>query len=526
MRRSTTRLARSRRSLAPAALALVAGLAVLSPAPSSATDGGRPTGPAPQAADRAHARAGHALDRAREVLSGVPVAELPAAAEAPDATLALRDLFAALPELSGAQRAAADRILARPTNGRDPDAYRVRSRKTCGTHVCVHWVPTTSDAPPGRGWVDLTMSTMNAVWKREIGALGYRKPASDGTRGGNARLDVYLSDVGADGLYGYCQPETTVPGSPRRASGYCVLDNDFARTQFQAPPKESLRVTAAHEFFHASQFNYDSLEDDWFMEATATWMEERVYDSINDNRQYLRAGQVARPGEPLDVFNQYGSNQYGNWTFFEYLSSRWGNGIVRSAWNKAGAFAGAPNQYSTRAVRSVLAPHGGFPAVYSTVSAANTRPAETYAEGASWPSAAVARSWTLSKADPSRSDSARIDHMAARNLRATPGASLDASAWRLRVSVNGPRATTSPTAYLTIDRTGDRSTLTRRVRLNAQGNGRRSVPFSRAAVAGVTLTLANASTRFNCDEGTYLSCEGKPLDNNRAYAVTVKAFRP
>ena len=59
----------------------------------------------------------------------------------------------------------------------------------------------------------------------------------------------------------------------------------------------------------------------------------------------------------------------------------------------------------------MLAPHGGFPAVYSTTSAANTRPAETYAEGASWPSAAVARSWTLSKADPSRSDSATIDHL-------------------------------------------------------------------------------------------------------------------
>ena len=64
------------------------------------------------------------------------------------------------------------------------------------------------------------------------------------------------------------------------------------------------------------------------------------------------------------------------------------------------------------------------------------------------------------------------------------------------------------------------------MKLNAEGNGQQSVPFSQSGVAAVTLTLANASTRFNCHEGTDLSCEGKPLDNNRAYAVTVKAFRP
>ena len=49
----------------------------------------------------------------------------------------------------------------------------------------------------------------------------------------------------------------------------------------------SLRVTAAHEFFHAIQFAYDVNEDIWFMEGTATWVEDEVYDSINDNYQFL-----------------------------------------------------------------------------------------------------------------------------------------------------------------------------------------------------------------------------------------------
>ena len=58
---------------------------------------------------------------------------------------------------------------------------------------------------------------------------------------------------------------------------------------------QSAQVTAAHEFFHAIQFAYDYGEDAWMLEATATWMEERVFDKVNDNRQYLPAGQVADP---------------------------------------------------------------------------------------------------------------------------------------------------------------------------------------------------------------------------------------
>ena len=76
---------------------------------------------------------------------------------------------------------------------------------------------------------------MNAVWQREIGELGYRKPVRDGSRGGNTKLDVYLKDVGADGLYGYCAPENTEPGASALASGYCVLDNDFARSPVRRP---------------------------------------------------------------------------------------------------------------------------------------------------------------------------------------------------------------------------------------------------------------------------------------------------
>ena len=48
------------------------------------------------------------------------------------------------------------------------------------------------------------------------------------------------------------------------------------------------------------QFGYDQFEDAWFQEATATWMEERVYDAVNDNRQFLPASALALAGLSLD----------------------------------------------------------------------------------------------------------------------------------------------------------------------------------------------------------------------------------
>ena len=120
---------------------------------------------------------------------------------------------------------------------------------------------------------------------------GDRSPTAAAAATG--KLDVYLKELGGQGLYGYCAPEPA--GAGRRAPGYCVLDDDFARCQFGRAPIQTLRVTAAHEFLHAVQFGYDYREDPWLLEATATWIEERYADGVDDNRQYLAEGQLGVP---------------------------------------------------------------------------------------------------------------------------------------------------------------------------------------------------------------------------------------
>ena len=61
-------------------------------------------------------------------------------------------------------------------------------------------------------------------------------------------------------------------------------------------------MTAAHEYFHATQFAYDIAEDGWFLEATATWAEDELYDDVNDNVQYLTDSPITHPGQPIDKF--------------------------------------------------------------------------------------------------------------------------------------------------------------------------------------------------------------------------------
>lgn len=514
-----------RRTVAAAVVALSTALTLL-PATSSATTDGRGTPAAPATSQLVEQRASTVLAKVTAVLAGQSTEGQLSSQARPDATLALLDLFVALPDLSAEDRVTAATLLARPTDGpqQDPDGYTVPAKKRCAGNFCIHWVTSTSDAPPSSTWVNKNLTLLNQVWKLEVKKMGYRKPVKDGKHGGNSKLDVYLNDVGGQGLYGYCAPEYYAPGSKRRASGYCVLDNDFARSQFGAAPMDSLRVTAAHEFFHAIQFAYDFREDRWLLENTSTWMEERFADEVNDNRQYLPYGQMKQPAGSLDVFNQNGLNQYANWPFFEYLSSRYGNDIVRAIWNKAGTGEGAPNLYSTQAVKSVLKKEGGFTNVFRAYAGANTIPGRSYAEGGAWPSAALTRGWTLGKNARTATATIGINHLASRNVVIRPGQSLKGKRWMARITIDAPGRKTGAAAYIIIKKkTG--GWVRKGIALTEKGYGKAQFGFDTSSVKAVSVVLVNASTRFRCHEGTNLSCAGNPVDQNLPFTFKTAVFK-
>ncbi|GAB3858050.1 hypothetical protein GCM10028801_17410 [Nocardioides maradonensis] len=448
-------------------------------------------------------------------------------ADTPELTLQLRDLFVARSEFGIFDRMVASAILARPTDGsQDPqgDGYTKSATELCGRRICVHYVRSGADAPPNKGWVRHVLRTMGSVWTHEVDDLGFRRPPSDGRRGGDGRFDVYLTDLGARGLYGYCAPETRVKGQPMTASGYCVLDNDFSTKQYGAPRQVSLEVTAAHEFFHAIQFGYDFRADPWLMESTAVWMEESYADAANDNRRYLPYGDLHRPGVPLDSYSTTGLAQYGNWAFWEFLTQRYGDGLIRQVWNRVDARKGAPAQSSIPALSHVLnrrtGTTSGLADALAAYAVANLDPVGTYPEGRTWPSATYADRARMRHARGTRTLTARVDHLAAQDLIFRPPAT--GAARRLQLTVHGPRHRAR--AVVTI-RTRDGHGRSWPVVLR-RGTGVVVADFAPARVGSVVLTLVNGSGRYVCDRGTLLSCGGKPRDDHLRFTVDATVVAP
>ncbi len=365
-------------------------------------------------------------------------------------------------DLTPSQRRQADALLARPTApGGDPYAdYTVREAKPhCGGAICVHYVRRTADAPPrtdsDRDGVPNAVEKTLQITRDVHGTFvdsGYRRPDSDGKRGGRrGKVDIYLADLGDQGLYGYCTSD-----QPQKSNGtknywaYCAIDDDFSKKQFPSnTPQENRKVTLAHEYYHAVQFAYDFFEDPWFMEATATWVEDEVYDGINDNRQFLPAGQLGLPHIPLDRFG-YDGNHYGNWIFFRYLTEQWPAQtgslptLVLQAWRKASGRAGAPDLYSTEAVDAVLADLGAdFTNTYGDFAVANRDPAQILRRGRGLRGTrrrAPAKSHDVLDATHGR---CRRRHRrpphSSDTVRFKPGTDLDRAHWNLTLEVDLPR---------------------------------------------------------------------------------------
>jgi hypothetical protein len=489
----------------------------------------------------------YALERARSLfdLGGVRVRFGSVARPDPrSATLLLRDLALRVDRLRGRDRTAALRILARPTDGLigDPDRYSVAEQPPlCSTHTCVHYVGSTADAPPladttggpEPDHVEAVSAVVEEVWAAEVVGLGYRAPKSDLSSendGGSALLDVYLLDIGGDGLYGYCtsdDPHLQSSYPHWDMSAYCVLDDDYAVAQFgYADPMDPLRVTAAHELFHAVHFAYDVGEDAWLLESTATWIEDVVYDDIDDNLQYLGASPLAQPLIPLDKSSS--PRFYGVWIFWRFLTEYVGGSspdpsIVRAVWKRADGAANGPNMYSTQALaaavhaRTIDGTAWRLRWAFADFAVWNARPQRFYDEGAQYPKATVAKTATLTKTSPSNVSTAKLDHLTNRFVVVRRGAGLPAGA-RLRVRVDGPPSGQGPEASLLVIRTSGAS-FVRSIALDDAGKGSARVVFD-TTVSRVVVIVTNASVRYtDCywDLTPYACFGGRPVDENRVF---------
>ena len=190
---------------------------------------------------------------------------------------------------------------------------------------------TDSDSDGIPDMVELMAATAEKTYAVEIGEHGYTRPPSDrwySDNGGSDAYDIYILDLG-DLLYGFTQFEYLANLSGNNefseakeeyaATSYIVMNSNYS--SFLCEEAACVQVTFAHEFFHAIQFGYDAWDRIWFLEASAVWMEDEVYNDINDNYYFLELW-MKQPHVALDYSRA--PHWYGSWIFFRYLSEHLG----------------------------------------------------------------------------------------------------------------------------------------------------------------------------------------------------------
>jgi len=449
-------------------------------------------------------------DRRRHLV-GFSVAALLLLAAVPAAAPASPGLSAAVPSLASpsqkpflAPQPRPTEARGRPTDDPDPNrnAYTVpqapRSPR-CSLHFCVHWVAEGIDAPSltdadGDGvpdFVDQVLRIAERVHEVENDKLGWREPRSDGRRGGRkGKTDVYLSQIGGQ-LFGYAAPDRGQASKqhriPRRLHGYLVLDNDYSAFEFPGTrPADDLEVTLAHEYNHILQFGYDAFQDPWFAESTATWMEDQVYNGIDDYLRYVRRW-VKRWDTPLTTssIKEYGSAVWNQW-----LQHRYGSAIVRRAW--ARAIHVRPGGFSVNAYESAIRAAGpsdlGHDFARFAAAVAEWRTGAGFRESGSYPDMARQGALPLTGKPSTR----LLNHTTFTLLRVS-----DAPGRAVAVKAVAPRGTAAGLAL--VGRIGSERRGRAVTRLDySRGGGRLAVRLARPQrFSRITAVVVNADSAAN-----------------------------
>lgn len=171
--------------------------------------------------------------------------------------------------------------------------------------------------------------SLETAWATEVDAFGWAAPPvlTSNPPPGN-RYHVRVDNLGS--LYGYVSPvgdhagdvgdNPNTPWTETDAQATCmVLNEDYSG--FSGTSQQALDATTAHEFNHSIQRGYGNSPDKTFREGSSSWMEDEVFDTVNDNYQYLWS--------EFDVcMGEYTADPYAYWITFRGLTERYGTGTA------------------------------------------------------------------------------------------------------------------------------------------------------------------------------------------------------
>jgi hypothetical protein len=186
--------------------------------------------------------------------------------------------------------------------------------------------------------IDDYANSLDTAWEKHVQEFGWAAPPvlPSNPPPGN-RYHVRIDNL-SGGLYGYTSNSGDHAGfvgdnpnsSWNEFDSYAtciVLNNNYS--SFPSLPQASLESTTAHEFHHSIQFGYGALggsykPDTVFIEASATWMEDEIFDDSNDNYNYLWPSFNTCMG-------QYSASPYAYWVTLRGLTERYGTGLANGS---------------------------------------------------------------------------------------------------------------------------------------------------------------------------------------------------
>ncbi len=230
------------------------------------------------------------------------------------------------------------------------------------------------------GYIDSVALILDEVYAHIIDSLGYPEPVRDSfyVAGGDEKYDVYLLDISGP-FYGLAWTDSVLvmPNGDSLATAFLEIENDFNNLpRYKNRPLDAFRVTAAHEFFHMVQFAIDATESEQvsnvvagpaWMEMSSVWMEEEIYDDVNDYYSYLPFF-FNDPAASIQQFlNSSDLHPYGSVVFPLFLSEKFDADIIKAIWLKCGEYGPGPHsiQVTGEVIDSVTSSAESFETIFA-----------------------------------------------------------------------------------------------------------------------------------------------------------------
>ena len=144
-----------------------------------------------------------------------------------------------------------------------------------------------------------------------------------------------------------CPTVRFLSGAITVAYSFQVVHPTMASFPQVSDPLDLLRITCAHEFFHAVHFSLDAVEkpswqaSNWWQEGNAVWFEDYAFPDVNDWSN-LPAYVDDPERSIMSSVNSSDLHPYGGgsmWSF--YLVERFGSpDILRRIWAECGLVSG------------------------------------------------------------------------------------------------------------------------------------------------------------------------------------------